>query len=878
MPIQPASETEEFEFRARAEAEAAPKPAAKAPMASQPSTLRSVATSAFKTLNPASMGITIGRGIMDMAAGDSLSPIEQVGMHQHDTLEEKVAYLSKVKGKDNVRVSTAQGSGKQSIQVKDSKGRWTAAQEGFFPSLAADAPEIAGMTMGETVGGVAGARFGPAGVALGGALGSGAGAGAVKASEELHQFIAGDKKLTGKDLGIAAGEVAGSIEGGIVASPLGKVGEKIVNRLISGPLPKWFTQVTDATKAEIDRLTAGGAQPAIKSFAPGLRYFARIQALSNIISGPPKASNEANVAFVQREVKSALLQSGVDPAHIAAAVKELDNPGSRMSTRDVGEKISASIQAKLETHAQAIETLADRARTKLDESLGRIQAVVNKHPVGALGTDVPEALSNARVEFGKDASALYDEVDKISAGMALYPSKSATQAAQDLLAKLPESDANKPIIKAIAEWDGRIPFAQAQRARTQLFEISQSANMTPNATKHEYSEVAKAIDDGFAAAAANDGPGFAARGSAAAKALERADQFYAEGIAKFKEAKINHVVATMKAGLASELDPAEIAHQLIIPGRTGLVKTVRELMGDKLFSRVARQDLSNILSSSIDPVTKRITASSLTRELSTRGNLIKEVHGTKTANDLWELARGHEVLGDAKLDPAELLKPNGVRTALTRLRTEEKALDDFMTKDPLRALAKPGRTPEAVYAWMVRPEKSAPGMTSRLRSAVQHFGADSPTIKAIQQQATKNILNSSVKGAAEGKSSTALLNSLARYSPEQKAILFPHGMADDLDRIGRDINLLFTSKGDLGMPGMAGGHILGQKFYHRWADQAGMAIYNTILRDPRTIRYLAIGLEGDGPIRNATLKTLRTMIQQASLEGNRPDETPPTRH
>jgi hypothetical protein len=463
------------------------------------------------------------------------------------------------------------------------------------------------------------------------------------------------------------------------------------------------------------------------------------------------------------------------------------------------------------------------------------------------------------------------------------------------LTLIPESDAaSRAVVKGIADYPPFVTFEQAQRARTQLHDLMYSTDLTPGASKHEYRKLADAVDRGFdmakklsagdfapptsaisaedaallgefgikAASAPVNAPEMAESARAAARLLTKADDFYSQGIKKFNDTTVNRLVQATRAGLPP--DPSVIAKVIVQPGQEARVNEIRKLIGEDTFKRVAAQDWQNIVTA-VSGQDGAVSGRRLYQEVTRRGKLLDAVYGKDEAARIRSLAESLSAI-DGHV-PVERMQPGAMRDLVEQLQASQKRLDEFMKQNYLSTLADPKKTPEDAYRWI-----TAPGQTARLEEAAKFFGENSPQMQGIREAATRTLLDGVVTRAVKGEGSKALNNALKQYTERQQRLLFPNGLDEDMQMLGREVEFLFPNAADQAMAGFSAGNILEMPWYKRYYHQAVGGAWRMLVQHPAVVRSLALGLRGSGPAREAARQTIKELAYFGAIEFNDDDD------
>lgn len=816
---------------------------------------------------------------------------DRVALGQADNLDEKKLYLNKVYGADNVVEVESQPNGSVKVLSGPNKGQRRENREislaikrdgklvsaegggamtGAGATMMADAPIILGAMGGAAMGG-------PAGAVLGGMAG--------KSAMEIQKLLEGRSKKTDTEavrsqVEAASGVMAGEIGGKVIAGG--------VSRLLRGKIPAVLSQTTP----EVDKLTegvlAGGARPPAASTMPGMKKIQWMEALAQKSVSGVKAQDTANEHFVRARMGQVLEESGLPPTQVEATLKELGSADSRVSTAEVGDSILKAVSAHKEMLETNVKQRLAATNKDLDRQMSRLDMLTNRFNTDDLGIDVAGGIRQARSNFGTAMSKAYDRVDQMVGEAPLVPTTLIRSEAARIARKLPQTvqapvtremsgmgaarPAGPPPIAADVELfrsfgielptpqpgqSAKISFGDAQRMRTILRERSDDPALTRGVTQGEMHVLAKAVDTSIQMAGRDP----AARSAVAL--LNQVDELYSKGIKRFDDTTVKRLVKDMAAGLPP--DPETVAARIVQPGQEARVKMVRKLVGEEAWKKVAGADYANIVRSSTDPVTGAVDGVRFLTEVNSRRELMQEVYGNRNAAEIREVAKTMAVR-DGSL-PASMLRPGQMSQTLKDLQSDQAALDDFMKKNVLSAMANPKANPERAYSWLVRPDNGA-----ALKKTVGLLGENSQEVALIRQTAVKDLLTNVKMQVAEGNAPDALSKAFNGYTKEQQKILFPHGLADDIHLLGDEIQFVMKKHSDESKASFAAGAVLGLPFGSSILLRIPIAAYQIILSHPATIRYLALGLRSkSGPIRRATRQSLETIIRTGGVEMERTD-------
>lgn len=807
---------------------------------------------------------------IDMEGG--LSFLDRTHLAQADSFKEKKRYLQRTYGDRNVSVDWGP-DGEPMLVVKKNGKKIRADGGGAFSGFGADIvgnfPELAGMGAGAMLGGELGAAGGPAapltvpgGALLGGVVGAMTG----KSATEAQKGAEGNFEQSPEEY---ASNLASAGLSGLYGEGGGQLVTRGVSKVARGALPRLITQSTPERDAMTDRLLTGGARPPAASTMPGAKRFQFMETLGAKAAGGVRAQDTANAQYIENRMTDILRDAGVPEAQVAPALKELGKADSRVSTAEAGEHVKRAATAHREMLENNVGARLKEAQGVLDQQASHLDKLIGHYAPGDLGIDVASGIKQSRQDFATSMSKVYGKVDQMVGDKPLVPTKLIRQAAARI-AKLRPRSAQAGVTREMAElpggahagsqadldllkeWgielppDGKISFADAQRIRTLLRERSEEDSLTRGVTAGEMASIANAVDYSIQAAAKDPAA------APAVRMLNQADKLYGQGIKKFNDATVNQLLRDLRAGI--QPNPETIAQRIVQPGNIERMQTIRKMVGGDVWKRVASADYSRLLRDATDDVTGMVDGASMLREVRNRGEAMSELYGA-SARDIEELAKTLAAR-DGKL-PVDALQPGQARHSLQMLRDMESAEDDFMKKNALSILASPKGNPERAYSWLVRPENA-----SALESAMKTFGEDSQAAWSLRRTALNELLTQSKMSVADGRAETALTDALKKFTPRQKQLLFPGGMDDDLQLLGREIESLMKPLTDESKASFAAGAVLGSPFMVRIPMQVGLGIYQTILQHPGVIRYLALGLrQPSGPARRATKEMLQNLIR-----------------
>lgn len=780
---------------------------------------------------------------------EGLPFMDRVALGRMDNDEERRLYLTKRFGAD--ALGTDPG-GRYWVKMGDK--RVSTAGGGLLGDLGAlalsQSPEAAGGTMGAVVG----SGGGP----LGTLVGAGAGTAAGKWLDDLLKRFEG---TYAKTLPEEAKTLA--IEGtlGAGGEALGRAGSAVFGRITKGPLPKFISGATPETDAMTAIALRGGAVPPSGSALPHLKVAKWHQLLSDKVVGPFSDMERRNTAFIETEIRNILEQGGVPKSQIDAVFAEMANPRAKMSTTDLGLDIKRYVKAYADTLTQTSERemqIADRA---LDDQLKHLDLLTRRFNPGDLGVDVAAGIQQARKDFGTAASKLYKRVDSLVGDDPIIGSGPVKTEVDRILKELPKKADGTPvlgdprILKALNDLKGlpnNISFSDAQSLRATLGELGQIHDLTPGVSLKRLGDLRMSVDVAIAKASGDP------RVGAARSLLRAANDFYRDGIRKFEDTTINRLAKMAETGLPP--DPSEVAALIAKPGNQARTSQILKLLPPDVQRRVAAADFGNM----IDDVTTdlggkpMVSAKGLAAEIERRGPLLDMMYGKQTAAQIRSYAKN--LAAKDMLIPPGFLQAGSFRDTLEKAIRANTELDTFMKTNYLSALANPKGSPDAVLRWMVKP-----GQEGRLEQAFKFFGPNSPQVASIRRAALEDLLHRSITTGEEGVgkaiAGSGIEDALKSFTKKQQEMLFPNGLADDIELLAKQAKFLFPKAGDESMAGFAAGAILATPIPFRWVLQLHAATWGAILSRPGVIRFLALGLRGDGPMRAATRNTFQALMR-----------------
>lgn len=669
-------------------------------------------------------------------------------------------------------------------------GGMTGALKKTAAGIQATVPEMGGMMLGAA----AGAAGGPPGVVAGGVIGALGG----KAEDEISKYFEGFYSKTPEELA----EVAKStLMWNSIFSGAGPVAKQVFT-----PAGKWLRSVlgvTPATRAMTERAMEAGVVPPISAIAPEFKSLADKQKLRNIVLGDPQVASR--VSAVQSQARDALQSEGYTGGQVDRIMSEVFDASTALSESEVG-KI---VVPRVAEHTAALKEQANIALLNAQDigaNSKKLFEAAAKRSTGELGTDVAEALSTARSGVARAYEPAYTHVDEMVQGREIVPLTLAKKEAAFLSRNIPP-DRVPSIFKEMADSPDMVTPSTAHRLRSQLRQMSDSHNLTPDVGNHEFGRLADSVDAGFSMATrrGNLPENVWQENKAGIDFMRKVDKSYGEEIRFYKDARVNELAKLADAGMPP--DAEQVAGLISEVGYTDRTRQIIDKMPDELKRRVASADMKLMFDD-----TERMTAK-LGFESSGKAfyNVVSErrplldaiyapVYGKSFVDGLEKTAKELAAL-DGRLDLKTLeqkvqgLGPGAMMDALSERVAALKKLETFAKENPLAALD--SGHPDAVdqaYRAIVQPKADA-----RLKVVYGFFG-EGMEMDAVRNHARKELIKEAVyttPSRAQMVSGDAIESEFSKYSTYQKGILFPNGAEQDLAELAKMSRFLFPEEGDV---------------------------------------------------------------------------------
>ena len=235
------------------------------------------------------------------------------------------------------------------------------------------------------------------------------------------------------------------------------------------------------------------------------------------------------------------------------------------------------------------------------------------------------------------------------------------------------------IVKKLEDMKGGATFGQLHQLRSMLRQDIDPYDLTPGVKSGSYNHFIGKINEVLF------DKGAPPELQQAAKLLRNADDFYAKNIAKFKTQSAKWIAEQLEAGVPA--DPAALARQIMRPGQTEEMRTIRKVVGKPLWSAVQAADTKEMLEQSKTLIPgetdgMRFAEQVLQRD---RDGILEGAYDPKTAETLRQQAR--RVLMLKGKIPIETREGDTVSTLLRRADAIASEIKKQAEADPVRMLS-----------------------------------------------------------------------------------------------------------------------------------------------------------------------------------------------
>lgn len=784
----------------------------------------------------------------------------KTGFGRQDNDAERKTYLEKYYPKESIKQDD---SGKW--LVKDKNGRFvevygSAPVENFASDLTANIGPIGGAVVGGAMGGLAG---GPPGAIAGAGMGATLGKGAA----EIQKSIEGTRRASPAD------EIKRLGEAGLENAAVEGVGQGVNAgvRALGRFAQKNLFGITPETKNLTAQVLRSGGKPPIQSALPSAKVTQFHENLARLLNG--SWTDASNFGAVDKEMKRLLANSGIKDTE--SALREIRSKDVSESGLNLGEKA----KSKLDTYVSKLEKEAsstvENANKMLDTRLRNITQKLEVPPqASSLGSSLGAALQQSRKEFGQEFSKGYAKVDQLLGNRAVVPTKIISKEAKNILKSLPKDKFDNPIfsdsevessISKLANLKDNITLSNAQDIRHALGKLAASKDLNIGVAERQFNILRDSVNRAITAAAKDPSA------TKAVNLLRTLDKGYATGVRKYDLGVAKTLVTQAKS--AAVPDPSTIARQIVRKGFSEQAQQIKNMVGERLWKRVAEQDFKNILVDSLEK--GEISGKKFYKAVNSRGSLLETTYGKSDAAKIKNYAE-RLAARDGTI-PKEKLSPDNIVSALKKADAAQIAKDEFFKRNYLAELT--GKESDQVMKFLVKP-----GEGERLDKAIKFFGENSEIVGGLRQTALKNILSEAETGTASGAgrdvNGDAISKALNKFTKKQRSLLFPNGLDDDLYHLAKQVNFMFPKgEGDMAAGLAAGslksklpfgtlakGALLGGAAtgHLQWAATAyGYAtLTGFLLSRPGIVKALVFGLEkGD----STTLNLLSNALEEYAL-------------
>lgn len=714
--------------------------------------------------------------------------------------------------------------------------------------LAAGALAMAGAVGGGAAGTAAG---GPVGGVAGAMAGSGFGHVADEGMKALQGFYNKTPAELARDTAVEAG-VNGMFQGAGPAwnASKGWIYNTTAHNLrnISG-----VTQETgDLTRQLMSRY---GVTPPIESIAPRAKAFAYDRVQRNRTSGDPRA--EARRGVIAQRIGDIIGASGMSPAERTLAEQYVYNTGVAPSAGRTGELVRDAMTARNEMSQAVQDAYVEDAHRALDNAISTYSRNITTNPgkknaVDAAG-DTARALAKdvegERETFGREMNVVYDSFHNAAGGQPVVDASGIVEGLKDLVhatpgpvrnvlgkaetrmtpADIPDNVApNVPtddiqsIMDAIAKrlqgpptGAGMGPVAndnpvmltiqETHRLRSALMEmVRMRGDTSPMGSRRgEIYHLVGQIDSAMDKVALD-------AGGTVGSAMREANQRWAEGIVRFTNNDINHILRETHAGRPP--DPGAVADAIYNRKSLTAVKQIYDMLTPDTQFMVQTARLHNIIRDATIPVGKfgrpTLDADAVLETLAESASADRLVFGRNNPllKQLGELAVAFKAAGgQIELDSLPSFSGNvvpfgrspvgvnrGVLDIVRSLKTaqaEQVAIRREVEQDTMAALR--SSDPKLVDGG-VRYILSSEARTLR---AAQLLGTGSPEWQLLQREAKVELLRSAIVPLTSGIGRTvnarALEDALGGLTARQQAMLLPGADLADFQLLARQAKMLF---------------------------------------------------------------------------------------
>jgi hypothetical protein len=374
-------------------------------------------------------------------------------------------------------------------------------------------------------------------------------------------------------------------------------------------------------------------------------------------------------------------------------------------------------------------------------------------------------------------------------------------------------------------------FEQAQRLRSELGKSALANDLTPGISQHEFSELRDAADLMFKMTASPEG-------QTAARALEAADSFYRDNIAKFKDTLVNQLVR--QAGERGAIEPEKVVATVLKDGLTDRAQRIKLLVSLDTWKAVAAADWRSMVDDATG-LDGKVNGAKLMRAMEDRGGVMAVTYGDAEAKQMMETAKRMAAI-DGKI-PADMLSPGNFRSLVEQATKAKGDVDAFMKDNVISALAKPGPVADEALSYIFKK-----GGVARIRQARDFYGEASPEWDQVRQKSMQMILSESIKTSDDPLkqmfNGPAFYDTLNRYGRETLNEMFGKSVTDDLYKFADTVRLMTVKEKGKATGTFAAAYLVLHPLAHIGA-LANTFLMGKLMASPGFIHWLALGASGD---------------------------------
>lgn len=510
-------------------------------------------------------------------------------------------------------------------------------------------------------------------------------------------------------------------------------------------------------------------------------------------------------------IKKAQQRLAEDDAKLDSAVNTMRSSMTRKMT-DAAEAHTAQVENLTRASTDARESaqkIIDHGWSEIDKTQEKMwkAAKLGEEP-GNLARTYAGQVWNMRKAVMRRARSLYDAADSAAGGRVIDVSR-MSGTAKALVDQLPEELQRffPGVVRTLSEMENTgLTFGEARNLRSQLREMANFDDLQSSIKNGALKKLSGELNGAIHA------PGNQPKIKAAVDLLDKADDFYASQMGRFKDQEVRSLVNQVKSGLPA--DPEVIAKKVLKGGNAERAAELKRIVGPEVWKATVAADINGMFDQSkslipgqydtaafADQVLSRLRSgvldsypSQTRRLLEDHARRLAAMDGTlkvpKLPNEDFTtfLSRAEEMENKvkelAKIDPIE-----GLQSELKRYEQEFKAqrsqVEQGRAADQLAFLTKPGALATESAKRIVR----SPDL---LRSALLRFDADGPEIKMLRQTAARDMLTMGLEHGGN------LMDRLTAegMTPEVQKRLFPDGLDQDVLKLAENMAMLFPKGSD----------------------------------------------------------------------------------